>query len=241
MSVNMIEKLKQFSTPAVSDVVATFPGKNDTCLGLYNPWTTNWYTDETLKCIFPEIGPRVGYVVTVVYEMPDPNYNKFSFADVLKVVEAAPKPTVLVVKQNFPKEIKRKNGLLGGNMTACLRALGCEAILSDGPSRDIDEIRKMDIQYMLTGVCASHGTFSISAINVPVSVCGMDVAPGEIIHLDESGAIKFPADRLGEVIMLSERLEKSEIRKAANIKKSRTAEQLARAFTGADISDDEVK
>ena len=28
----------------------------------------------------------------------------------------------------------------------------------------------------------------------------MDVAPGEIIHMDENGAVKFPADRLEEVV-----------------------------------------
>jgi regulator of RNase E activity RraA len=35
---------------------------------------------------------------------------------------------------------------------------------------------------------------------VPVSIAGMDVAPGEIVHMDENGAVKFPADRLEEVV-----------------------------------------
>ena len=34
----------------------------------------------------------------------------------------------------------------------------------------------------------------------PVSIAGMDVAPGEIIHMDENGAVRFPADRLEEVV-----------------------------------------
>ena len=38
------------------------------------------------------------------------------------------------------------------------------------------------------------------AVQVPVSIAGMDVAPGEIIHMDENGAVKFPADRLEEVV-----------------------------------------
>ena len=29
---------------------------------------------------------------------------------------------------------------------------------------------------------------------------GMDVAPGEIIHMDENGAVKFPADKLEAVL-----------------------------------------
>ena len=51
----------------------------------------------------------------------------------------------------------------------------------------------------MSGVTPGHGDFSISAINMPVSVAGMAVAPGEIIHMDENGACKFPVDRLADV------------------------------------------
>ena len=56
-------------------------------------------------------------------------------------------------------------------------------------SRDLDEVRPMGFQYMLTGVTAGHGAMAVQAVNVPVSVGGMDVAPGEIIHMDENGAV----------------------------------------------------
>ena len=26
---------------------------NPLCLGLYNPWTENWYTDQTIRCMYP--------------------------------------------------------------------------------------------------------------------------------------------------------------------------------------------
>jgi 4-hydroxy-4-methyl-2-oxoglutarate aldolase len=45
---------------------------------------------------------------------------------------------------------------------------------------------------------------------VPVSIAGMDVAPGEIIHMDENGACKFPADRMTEVLKNVEQLVKNE-------------------------------
>ncbi len=34
---------------------------------------------------------------------------------------------------------------------------------------------------------------AVQSVNVPVSVGGMDVAPGDLIHMDENGAVKFPA------------------------------------------------
>ena len=36
----------------------------------------------------------------------------------------------------------------------------------------------MGMQYMLPGVCAGHGPFSIQAVNEPVEICGMQVSAG---------------------------------------------------------------
>jgi len=71
----MLNALKNFDTPSITNVVATYP-KNPLCLGLYNPWSQNWYTDASLRCWYPELGRVVGYAVTCVYGLPDPNYSR---------------------------------------------------------------------------------------------------------------------------------------------------------------------
>ena len=38
----MLIELRKYDTPSITNVVATYPG-NPLCLGLYNPWTENWY------------------------------------------------------------------------------------------------------------------------------------------------------------------------------------------------------
>ena len=116
-------------------------------------------------------------------------------------------------------------------MTTAMKRVGCVGVVSDGPSRDMQEIREMDFQYLLTGVCPGHGDFQIDAINVPVSICGMDVAPGEIIHMDENGACKFPADRAAEVLALVSRLSEVEARHMKAMRESRDIEELAAIFT----------
>ncbi|MBN1583825.1 MAG: RraA family protein, partial [Anaerolineae bacterium] len=179
----MLDALREFDTPSITNVVATYP-TNPLCLGLYNPWTENWYTDQTIKCMYPEMGPLVGYAVTCVYGLPDPNYSRLSFMDVVDALDASPKPTIFVFQQKFPPELAGKVGLSGGNMTSAMKAVGCVGAISNGPSRDIDEIRPMGFQYLLSGITPGHGSMAIYAINVPVSVGSMDVAPGEIIHMD---------------------------------------------------------
>ena len=227
----MLEELKNFDTPSITNVVATYPD-SPLCLGLYNPWSENWYTDQRIRCMYPQLGRRVGYAVTAVYSLPDPNFNRLSFLDVLDALEASPQPTVLVIQQRFPRRLQGKVGLAGGNMVSAMRALGCQGLISNGPSRDLDEVREMDFQYMLSGVTAGHGAMAVQAVNVPVSVGGMDVAPGELIHMDENGACKFPADKLAAVLENVRALQQEEAARMAALQNAKSAADLRAIFSG---------
>ena len=144
----ILKELKKYDTPSITNVVATYPN-SPLCLGLYNPWTVNWYTDQRIKCMYPELGPKVGYAVTCIYGLPDPNFNRLSFMDVVDALDDSPRPTILALQQSFPPEVAGKVGLAGGNMTSAMKTLGCLGCISNGPSRDIDEIRPMKFQYMI--------------------------------------------------------------------------------------------
>ena len=226
------EELKNFDTPSITNVVATYPADKEICLGLYHPWEGRWYTDRTLKCMFPELGRCAGHVVTCVYGMPDPQFDRLGFGDILKAIDKTPKPVILAVKQNLPEHIKKMNGLIGGNMMTAFKSVGVVGVLSDGPSRDVDEIRPMNMQYMLTGVTPGHGSFQIQAINVPVEICGMDVAPGDIVHMDENGATKFPTTYLDEVLARVRKLQKIEQNRQKMMRETNDVEELAKIMQG---------
>ena len=227
----MLEELKNFDTPSITNVVATYP-TSDTCLALYNPWSENWYTDQSIRCMYPELGRLVGHAVTCVYGLPDPNFTQLSFMDVVDALDASPKPTVLIIEQKFPPEIEGKVGLAGGNMVSAMKALGCVGLISNGPSRDLDEIRPMGFQYMLSGVTAGHGGMAVQAVNVPVSVGGMDVAPGELIHMDETGAVKFPADKLEAVLENARKLQAEEAARMGALQKATSAAEVRAIYAG---------
>jgi len=234
----MLEELRQFDTPSITNVVATYPS-NPLCLGLYNPWTENWYTDQTVRCMYPDLGRTVGYAVTCVYGLPDPGYSRGSFMDVLDAMGASKQPTVFVFQQKFPPEIADKVGLVGGNMAIAMKAVGCVGAISNGPSRDLDEIRPLKFQYMLSGITAGHGGMAVQAVNVPVSVAGMDVAPGEIIHMDENGACKFPADKLEAVLTNVKALIAEEGDLQSRISKAQSVAEVKAIFSGHAYGDDE--
>lgn len=228
----MMEALKAFDTPTITNVVATYPGA-PTCLSLYSPWECNWYTDQRLRVMFPELGSLCGFAVTCVYGLPDATVKAGPvLEDILRALGDSPKPAILLIKQDFPERIKGKVGLCGGNMTTAFRSMGCVGIISDGPSRDVEEVRSMGVQYMLTGTTAGHGPMAVKAVQVPVEICGMDVCPGEIIHMDRNGAVKFPRAQLKNVLDRCRILEEEERRKMERMASTGDPAAIARYMRG---------
>jgi len=75
--------------------------------------------------------------------------------------------------------MQSKVGLAGGQMTTLFKACGAIGVVTKRSFRDVDEIRPMKFQYIMSGVTPGHGEMAgFSAVNVPVSVAGMDVAAG---------------------------------------------------------------
>jgi 4-hydroxy-4-methyl-2-oxoglutarate aldolase len=225
----MLEKLLNFNTPTVGNIVATYPD-HPNCLGIYDPWNGKWYTNQSVHCIFPEMGRRIGYASTIIFSMPDPNQPPISFLDWIEALGRSKKPTIVVAQQKFPPEIANAVGLFGGQMTSMLKSIGVTGVVTDGPSRDIDEMRELGVQYIMSGVTPSHGDFVIRAIEVPVSVAGMDVIPGELIHMDEHGAVKFPVEKLSELCANIDDFSTQEDVQAEALLSARNVEEIKEAW-----------
>jgi len=237
----IFEGLREIDSPTITNVVATYPSR-PLCLGLYNPWTENWYTDISIRCIYPEMKPVIGYAVTCVYGLPDPNYKgRLTFLDVVDALDAMKKPTILVMQQKWPEELMAKAGLAGEIMVSQMMAVGCVGMVSNGPSRDIDAIRKLNFQLLLSGVTAGHGEMAVQAVNVPVSVGGMDVAPGDLIHMDENGAVKFPVSKAEAVLVNARKMLADEDAQLARIRGAKTAAEVRAAAAGGTYAAPEPK
>lgn len=228
----LMEKLLRYSTPSVSNVVATYP-QNPHCLVLYDGWKDNWYTDQSVHCVFPEFGRRIGFAFTMVVSVPDParpDASPLSFPDLIEALGKAKRPAIVVCQQDYPAGILQKAGLFGGQSTALFKACGVIGVVTNGPSRDIDEMRPLGVQYIMSGVTVGHGEFVIRAVDVPVSVAGMDVVPGDVIHMDEHGAVKFPEGHLGKICEQIEAFSREEAGQARALLAARTTEEIKAAW-----------
>jgi RraA family protein len=93
------------------------------------------------------------------------------------------------------------NALVGGIMTFYAATAGAAGMVIDGAIRDVAEIRERPFPVYARGV-NHRGPYKDGpgAINVPVSVGGMAVCPGDIVVGDQDGLVVLSRDEAPTVI-----------------------------------------
>jgi regulator of RNase E activity RraA len=93
------------------------------------------------------------------------------------------------------------NALVGGIMTFYAATVGVAGMVLDGAIRDVAEIRERPFPVYARGV-NHRGPYKDGpgAINVPVSVGGMAVCPGDIVVGDQDGLVVLSRDEAPTVI-----------------------------------------
>jgi regulator of RNase E activity RraA len=93
------------------------------------------------------------------------------------------------------------NALVGGIMTLGAASLGLAGMVLDGAIRDVAEIRERTFPVYAAGV-THRGPYKDGpwAINVPVSVGGMTVRPGDIVVGDQDGLVALSPGEAPAVI-----------------------------------------
>ena len=208
-NIEIIHRLMEFDTATICNVVATYPD-SEICLKLYDAWHGEYYTDQSLHCMYPSLGPICGYAATAWYSQLSADYTNIDEWVLFDHLDETQKPIVLVAKQTYPSEIANLSGLFGGNMTAQFKALGVVGVVTDGSMRDYEEIKEMKVQYLATGFTSGHGPLMLRGADIPVKVAGMSISPGDIVHMDVCGATKFPEKYLLKVLEYATELKERE-------------------------------
>jgi regulator of RNase E activity RraA len=84
------------------------------------------------------------------------------------------------------------NAIIGGIMSFGAAALGLKGMVIDGAIRDVAEIRERNFPVYARGV-SHRGPYKDGPgeINIPITVGGMVVVPGDIIVGDQDGLVAF--------------------------------------------------
>ncbi len=90
---------------------------------------------------------------------------------------------------------------LGDILIARLKARGAVAVASDGPMRDVAEIRRLDFTLFSTGAVAppSIARLCFAGWQEPIGCGGVTVVPGDVLVGDEDGVVVVPLALTEEV------------------------------------------
>jgi len=170
---------------------------------IYNGWeqitesdpAEDGFNPEETTDFMPQMGPMVGYAVTVQCEPGNPAHKKNNpnaVQEYLRYVAEAPGPKIVVV-QDLDKP--RVLGSYWGEVNANIhRALGCVGTITDGAIRDWDEMCNAGFKALAQRFCVGHAHSWPAHWNCEVEVFGRKVRPGQLIHADKHGFLVIPEE-----------------------------------------------
>ncbi len=148
----------------------------------------------------------VGPAVTVREE---PTTERVPPSHALELIDHSAPGSVIVIAIDGFKDV----AIWGGLMTAGAVVNGLEGAVLDGGVRDVEEIeRDFGFPVFSRSICPATtvGRFKTVAANVPVSVGGVTVNPGDLIVGDRDGVIVVPRAQVEAVLQGAQEIEDRE-------------------------------
>ena len=213
-------KLKRWNTPTI-----------------YNGWEaitshdrTRGFNQEETRDYMPQMGPMIGYAVTVVIEPGNPAHqqnNPNAYAEYLEYAAAVPGPKIVVVQDlDKPQAIGSFWGEVNSNTH---KAFGCVGTITDGAIRDVDEMRNAGFKALARRMCVGHAYSTPVKWNCEVEVFGCPVTPGQLIHADKHGFLSIPDDdreRLLDAVLFMDNNECNSVIPAARAAAGKSTETI---------------
>ncbi|MAS92276.1 MAG: dimethylmenaquinone methyltransferase [Verrucomicrobiales bacterium] len=195
-------QLKRWNTPTIYNGWEQITGRD--------PAAEAFNLEET-KDFMPQMGPMVGYAVTVVIEPRNQAHreeNPEAWSEYRRYVASVDGPKIVIVKDlDKPSVIGSFWGEVNSNIH---RALGCVGTIVDGAIRDVDEMTNAGFKALARRLCVGHAHVHPVSWGEPVKVFGREVNPGDLIHADKHGFMTIPAEEQGFLLEAAKFMDANE-------------------------------
>jgi regulator of RNase E activity RraA len=154
------------------------------------------YTTEHLFCIRPQLKPIVGIARTARIRSAHPSDLSREAArklsdDYYAYIDNGPKPSIVVIQDI---DTQRGYGSFWGEVNSSIHlGLGCRAVVTDGGVRDLPDLAP-GFQVLAGRIIPSHAFVHVVDFGYDVTVSGMRVRDGDLVHVDQHGAVVIPHD-----------------------------------------------
>lgn len=115
----------------------------------------------------------------------------------------------------------RDRAIFGGNMATYCQIRGIAGIVCDGAIRDVADLEALDMAVYATGT-TPNGPYKNGPgeINVPISIGGVIVRPGDILVGDRDGVVVIPAECAEEILIAARKTVEKETNTLIKMKES---------------------
>ncbi|GAA5113198.1 RraA family protein [Pseudonocardia adelaidensis] len=190
---SVLDALKGYDSPTLSNAIELFEVR---------PRDTGYMRHE-VRCMFPDLPRIVGYAATAT--MRARGGGEGYDPDALTThVQEVPEPRIVVV-QDLDDE-PAHGAMWGEVMATMFSRLGCLGAVTDGSVRDLDEAREMGFAFFARATTVSHGYAHVESAGEPVTVGGLTVRPGDLLHADKYGVLLIPTEIAAELPAAAERV-----------------------------------
>lgn len=186
MNDTLLRLLQQVDTPTVCNAIEVAQGKRG----------FNAFTRGTMLGSHPDGPAMVGYARTAkiaALAPPDqsPEVTKTKRIDYYRHMATGPRPAVTVVEDvDFPDCIGAYWGEIN---TTVHKGFGVSGALANGVMRDLGDLPD-GFPVVAGSIGPSHGFVHVREVGTPVSIFGLEIAAGDLVHADRHGAVVIPED-----------------------------------------------
>ena len=169
------------------------------------------YMDSTVRCLFREMPPLLGYALPMRVRTGEPPIEGLAYVDRVDWWEqfrAIPQPRLLVVED---EQAGPASGSILGEVHANIyRALGCAGVITNGAVRDVPALRRLGFPVFAGHVSVSHAYAHVVSVGNPVTVGGLQVRSGDLLHGDLHGVLSVPREVLKDLPAIARQQKKEE-------------------------------
>lgn len=184
MTPSLLTLLRKVDTPTVCNAIEVAQGKRG----------FDAFTRGTMLCSSPSEPAIVGYARTAkIAALQPPSEAQEVIKErrmaYYKYMAEGPTPSVAVIEDvDFPNCIGAYWGEIN---TTVHKGFGISGALTNGVMRDLGDLPE-GFPVVAGSVGPSHGFVHVRELDTPVSVFGLTVNPGDLIHADRHGALVVP-------------------------------------------------
>ena len=191
IDLRLLDRLRAFDTPTICNALELVAPER----------RGEGFSSHPFVAAFPSMAPIVGFARTATIRArtkPDTSAAELKARRLgyYEYVASPPGPTITVIED---LDDKPGYGAFWGEVnTAVHLGLGVLGCITNGSIRDLDMIAT-DFQLLAGLVGPSHAWVHVEAFELDVTVHGMRVRHGDLIHADRHGAVVIPEAAAAEL------------------------------------------